>query len=327
MLAMERDIDFDRDRLMRCGHCGHEFVADLEWIGRWEQGHEQCPGCGVDCQEEDAPGVFADPTDPVLDDAYARRVFWYHTSTHPDWPAKDFDPAANLTAETRSMMGGEARVAAWAARQRAKALHVGTYEAAVHNMLRRMDDQGDRDNQFYLYRVQLRPTLTIRPGSIVDSSDGFGDVSLARVCPSGEDAARYANEHEDPGAISLALHRGAIAEVQRIAIPLSNVVNGERERHVVETLISASDVPVPAEGKLARFLPPVSPRVRTARQVVKELAQSLPVNLRNQFTSAAAFAEGIDPAQWAHRTIALTELITQPDTVLTALDEAEHRAV
>src|SRR5699024_5272434 len=51
---------------------------------------------------------------------------------------EDFDPAADLTPGIRRMMGGDERVTAWAARQRAKALHVGTYEAAVHNMLRRM---------------------------------------------------------------------------------------------------------------------------------------------------------------------------------------------
>lgn len=45
-------------------------------------------------------------------------------------------------------MGGDKRVVSWAARQRAKALHVGTYEAAVHNMLRRMRDQADDCSQF-----------------------------------------------------------------------------------------------------------------------------------------------------------------------------------
>ncbi|MEK6311551.1 MAG: hypothetical protein V4737_13320 [Curtobacterium sp.] len=324
---MDREIDFDHNRHMRCGRCAREFVVDLEWLDRWERGNEHCPGCGVDCQEEDAPRVIADPTDPVLDDAYARRVFWYHTSTHPDWPAKDFDPAAALTPETRLRMGGDARVAAWAKRQRTIALHVGTYEAAIQNMLRRKGDQGDRDSQFYLYRVRLRPSLTMRPGWIVDSSDGFGDVTFARVCPDGEDAARYANEHEDPGALSVALHRGAIKEVQRIEIPLGTVLNREQERRVLETLTSASDVPVPAEGKIARLLPAVSPRVGTARQLAKQIAETLPINLRNQFASAAAFVEGSDPAPWAHRAIALAELVTEPKRGLAALDDAAWQVV
>lgn len=100
--------------------------------------------------------MTVDPDDPVLDDAEVTRFAWYHTSTQPDWPTKDFDPAAVLTPETRRMMGGDRHVAAWSERQRAKAFHVGTYEAGVHNMLRRMRDQADLDGRFYLYRVRLR---------------------------------------------------------------------------------------------------------------------------------------------------------------------------
>lgn len=103
--------------------------------------------------------MTVDPGDSTLDDDQVAQLSWYHTSTHPDWPTRDFDPAALLTAETRMRMGGELRVADWAARQRARALHLGTYEAAVQNMLRRMDDQDDHGSQFYLYRVQLKPSV------------------------------------------------------------------------------------------------------------------------------------------------------------------------
>lgn len=324
---MERPINFCRDRRLRCGRCGHEFVVDLEWIDRWERAREQCPGCGVDCQVQDVPVVAIDAANPVLDDAYALRSFWYHTSTHSDWPVEDYAPAADFTPEMRARMGGDARVKAWAERQRKKALHVGTYEAAIHNMLRRMGDQGDRDNQFYLYRVRLRSPLTLREGSISDPSDGFGDVSFAKVCPNGEDAARYVNEHEDAGAVSLALHRTAIADVQQVAIPLQAVQGVERERRIFEMLTNAPDVPVPRIGKLARLRPMISPRVELARAIAKELADIVPINLRCQFESAVAFREGTDPARWAHRTVALGEVITQPGTVLAALNGVERRSV
>jgi hypothetical protein len=150
---MERRIDFSRDRHMLCGRCGHRWVVDLDWIDRWEQGRESCPGCGTTCEHEHSPRVTVDPDDPALDDDQVARLAWYHTSTHPDWPARQFDPVAELTALTRSRMGGEDTVAECAAYQRAKALHVGTYEAAVHNMLRRIHDQADHASQFYLYRV------------------------------------------------------------------------------------------------------------------------------------------------------------------------------
>lgn len=125
---MERLIDFSRDRHMLCGSCGQRFLVDLDWIDRWQQEQEKCPGCALTCEHEDAPRVTVDPADPALDDDHVARLSWYHTSTHPDWPTKDFDPAADLIAETRQLMGGD---------------------------LRRGRDQAHQGSQFYLYRVIL----------------------------------------------------------------------------------------------------------------------------------------------------------------------------
>src|SRR5690625_7993377 len=108
------------------------------------------------------------------------------------------------------MMGGDERVTAWAARQRAKALHVGSYEAAIHNMLRRVADQGDRHNQFHLFRVRLKPSVIVREDWLIDPTNFVGDVELDDVRPPGIDVARYLNRHEDPGSLSLALGRDSI---------------------------------------------------------------------------------------------------------------------
>lgn len=204
--------------------------AGLDWIDRWEQTEETCPGCGMTCEHEDSPRVTVDPDDPALDDDQIARFSWYHTSTQPDWPTRDFDPAAELTADTRAAMGGEQRVAAWAARQRAKALHVGTYEAAVHNMLRRVRDQADHRSQFYLYRLHLQPSVVVQEGWVIERSNIVGDVALDEVCPPGVDVARYLNYYEDPGGLSLALGREAISSLQRVAIPLGRRL-GTRGRH------------------------------------------------------------------------------------------------
>lgn len=45
-------------------------------------------------------------------------------------------------------------------------------------MLRRIDDQGDLDNQFYLYRIYLAATIAVREGWIIDPSNFVGDVVL-----------------------------------------------------------------------------------------------------------------------------------------------------
>ncbi|MDQ1031558.1 hypothetical protein QF035_009140 [Streptomyces umbrinus] len=324
---MERRIDFSRDRRMLCGACGHQWRVDLDWIDRWEQGEETCPGCGMTCEHEDSPRVTVDPDDPALDDDRVARFFWYHTSTQPDWPTCIFDPAAVLTPETRMMMGGGEHVAAWAARQRAKALHIGTYEAAVHNMLRQIRDQADRGNQFYLYRVHLNPSVVVREGWLIDPSDFVGDVVLDKVCPPGVDVARYLNYHEDPGGLSLALGREVIAGVQQVPVPLPDAWDADWVREAVAALEGVSGIAVPATGKPARRMQPPWSRAVLGRELGASLVGSLPVNLQDQFASAAAFAEGEDPEQWARRTSGLFDLIDDPTRVLSALGKAEHRQV
>ncbi|MFJ3673343.1 hypothetical protein ACIPSE_43505 [Streptomyces sp. NPDC090106] len=320
---MERRIDFWRERQMSCGRCDHRWRVDLDWIDRWEQATETCPGCGMTCEHEDSPRVTVDPDDPALDDDRVARFFWYHTSTQADWPTRDFDPAAGLTPETRRMAGGERRVSAWVASQQAKALHVGTYEAAVHNMLRRSRDQADQRSQFYLYRVRLKPSGVVRKRWLVDPGNFVGDVVLDEVCPPGVDVARYLNFHEDPGGLSLALGRDAIASVQRIAVPLPDSWDGGWVRDAVAALEVVSGTVVPANGTPARRVRPSSPRAVLGRELGASLAGRLPVNLQDQFTSASAFAEGEDPEQWARRTSGLAGLIADPTHVLAALDRQD----
>ncbi|WP_024877982.1 hypothetical protein [Saccharomonospora piscinae] len=324
---MERQIDFSRERQMLCGICGLQWAVDLDWIDRWEQAKETCAGCGTTCEHEDAPRVTVDQGDPALDDAEVARFSWYHTSTQPDWPTQDFDPAAVLTPATRMMMGGDQRVAAWAARQRAKALHVGTFEAAVHNMLRRMRDQADHDSQFYLYRVRLKPSVVVREGWLIDPSNFVGDVVLDEVCPTGIDVARYLNYHEDPGGLSLALGREAIACVQQVPVPPPNTWDETWVRGAVTALDSSSGALVPATGQLNRFMRPSSPRAALGHELGAALAGRLPINLRDQFTSAAAFSEGEASAKWARRTSGLYAMIADPACVLTELDGKEYRDV
>lgn len=305
---------------MLCGGCGHEFVVGLDWIYRWEQSGEKCPGCGLTCEDENAPRVTVDPDDLALDDDLVARLSWYHTSTHPDWPSRDFDPAAGLTAETRMRMGGDERVAAWVATQKAQALHVGTYEAAVHNMLRRMRDQADRGSPFYLYRVRLRPDVVVREGWVIDPSDWLGHVVLAEVCSTGVDAARYLNYHEDPGGISLALGRDAIASAQQVEVPLLDAWDGDWVRKAVAALESASDAAVPTKDILGRYRPGPSRRATAGHELGAALAARLPVNLRRQFESAVSFGEGDNPVQWANRAIGLLGLVEDPQRVLAMLD-------
>lgn len=308
---------------MLCGICGEAWTASLDWIDCWEQAGEKCPGCDATCEVENSPQVTVDPHDTALDDDRVAALAWYHTSTQPDWPTKDFDPAADLTADIRKRMGGEARVAAWAERQRAKALHVGTYEAAVHNMFRRIQDQADQGRQFYLYRVCLRPSVSVRSGWLIDPANFVGDVVLDEVCPPGIDVVRYLNYHEDPGGLSLVLGRSAIGSVQRIAVPLLGAEDADWVPDAARDLESESDVAVQATGPFGRFARPVTPRAIRARELGAILATMVPVNLRTQFRAAANVNPGESPLMWARRVDGLIDLIETPDATLRALDRVE----
>lgn len=318
---MERSVDFFRSRHMSCTGCGHTFMADLDWIDRWEQGQEVCPGCGVNCEEELAPRVTVDPDDLALIDSNVSPLFWYHTTTQDDWPTLNFNPAAGFTDDTVQAMGGLARVTAWEDRQRRKALHVGTYEAAIHNMLRRIADQADRGKQFYLYRVHLVPAITVRESWIPDPGGFVGDVPLTEVCPPGIDVTRYLNMHEDPGGLSLALGHSAISYVQRILIPLRDIADLDSATSVATDVDKAVFIePASTDSALYRLRKPPSARQTKAREVVEALAEKLPANLRFQFESAGALDDGARSDEWARYVLSLMDTVLESEELLSALD-------
>lgn len=273
--------------------------------------------------------MTVDPDDPALEAGRVPDFYWYHSSTHSDWPPVGLDPAAGLMPPTVARMGGPQRVAAWAERQRSQALHVGTYEAAIHNMLRRMNDQNDLERQFHLYRVRLKPSVVVREDWIIDPSKLMGDLPLDEVCPAGVDVARYLNYREDPGGLSLALGRESISSVQPIAIPLS--LHGESRwvEDCVQALEDASPLVAASKktGIWAKIDRPCSPRAQLRREFSESLAATLPLSVREQFARCLAFGGKSDPRPWAERSFRLAQLITDPDGVLTALNNAENRSL
>lgn len=299
---MERPIDFSRDRSMHCAGCGAEFVVDLDWIDRWERKGEACPRCKANCDEVLGPKVTVCPSDPALNTERIARFFWYHTSTYADWPSNDFCPVKA---------------------QRGLALHVGTYEAAVHNMLRTLARPSDSDRQFYLYRVRLRPDVVVREDWLIDPSDAYGDVVLTDVCPPGVDVARYLNYHEDPGGISLVFGRDAIASVQQVTLPLSSTGWDEWMRHAVDALENASDDPVPVMDVLGRLRQGSSQRMSKGDDLAADLAGRLPINLREEFERAITFTGEMGHQEWVSRAVGLINVIENPQHVLSALDSAE----
>ena len=217
----------------------------------WDQGRELCTQCGIDCTEEDRARPTYDPDDPATVDDQVPQVFWYHTSTIADWPEKDFDPREKLTSETvqrMTRMCGAGAVDQWAEHQKSKALHVGTYESAIENMLRRMDNQPEGDAPFYLFRVVLDNAAGIEPGVHREPTNFVGDAQPDDFLTPGNSVYRYINEHEDEGSISLALTADAIKSVSGIQIPVAANAPS-RHRHCLATWeevhqeVSKADVP------------------------------------------------------------------------------------
>lgn len=172
----------------------------------------------------------------------------------------------------------------------APAIHLGTYEAAIENMLRRMADEGDVNAQFYLHRVRL----AVDPGDIADQvrqefSDWVGYVPQSVIRADGYRVLRYVNRHEHKGGISLAVVPSVIAAVQTIAIPLPPLSP--------PSIQDLEDV----------YLPGISATVRAAFVRAVELKTTDSVTQQN-----AMFCR-------------LAEVLTSPEVVIEAVPKAKMR--
>lgn len=332
-LVIEPPVDFERMRRMRCGTCGHEWFVNEQWLDRFNQGLEPCPECGTDCRGEDRPDFCARPDDPSHNNTAVLASYWYHSSTHENWPERDFDPAGKFTEDTRrrmESMAGPGSVERWAARQKDKALHIGTYEAAIENMFRRADDQSGSNEQFFLHRVKLRPDSVIQAGVHKEPTNFVGDAYLAEVCGQGVNVYRYVNVHEDPSGVSLAVNATAIHAVQSIPIPLP--VDGAHP-WIVDATARLSDAcsmpPVQPRGILRKIgVKPTSALASEARELEKEVASSLPFTSRTRLDAGfdeAAFAAS--PTAFPAKLLGLTRLVSDFQAVLDALDSQPWRVV
>jgi hypothetical protein len=183
-----------------------------------------CDHCG--CLFNYGRGVAAirDVNDVALDNDRLNGLAWYHTCTYAEWPSAGYALAwqaeLDAAASRKTTFLSNDQLAAWKEKELNKALHVGTYEAAIENMLRRIKDQRDEPGAFYLHRVGLK----IDPARI---NEGFRDENeepasqLTTMDPDAEglDAVRYLNTYEAIGSLSLAVVPEAIAWVQTLKLP------------------------------------------------------------------------------------------------------------
>lgn len=218
-LLTERSDGFDYDLRMMCA-CGDASPLSA---AEYEEGAHRsrmiCAHCGRSIHYGPAVAALRDPADPALDDEELSSFAWYHTSTQPDWPSPNFAVDFVQEIHDRDLLMPSREI--YIAEHTSKALHVGTYEAAIENMLRRMNDELDSHSQFYLYRVALSLDPTrINPGFRDENHVIASDITTHELDEQNLSAVRYLNVHEAIGTLSLAIRPQAIRAVQMIELPL-----------------------------------------------------------------------------------------------------------
>jgi hypothetical protein len=234
---LERTVSFAYDYKVMCRSCtGISPLASYDYYKEINEAHINCAHCGADIHFGLAVFALRDAQDPALDDQWAGRAAWYHTSTDGDWPngtrtmpTETDNPIARMLSRNGLQRARE--------RYETQALHLGTYEAAIESMLRRMRDQADGGSQFYLYRVKLRDALIFEAGWRDENHAEAAQITQREL--GDVDAIRYLNVHEAPGSISLAVHRCAIDAIQQVALPLAVRVQSAREVIAEVALIRA----------------------------------------------------------------------------------------
>lgn len=332
-MGFERKVDFSRLRNMRCEKCGHEEKFSHDWMEAWSQGDFECPSCGITSDHPQGARYTYDFSDVACDRERVTELNWYHTSTLKDWPSRDFDP---LSVYSKNAQEGiiknmsDVELESWVTTQKAKALHVGTFEAALENMLRRMSDQSDSGRHFYLYRVKLRDDSSVSNAVNKEPASIFGDVHFGKLGVDRSEIYRYVNSHEDPSSISLALTIDSIASVQRISIPIYPVDSVEVEG-IRDVLCEAQKIPPQKIGDslLSRIrkqpgLEPVytNPYRDELKAQVENLANQLPERIRDPFITAVTrgASRRKDYTLAASYMVGMRDLFLYPERVLQALD-------
>lgn len=221
---IERPVNFRYGYNMTCEHCGGitPLMADTYHRER-HHAHIRCAHCPADIHYGPYAMTLRDADDPVLNDEAVIRAAWYHTSTVPGWPPRGRpltpEQAGFLSRVTSDDVADSIRQ-----RHEYQAVHLGTYEAAIESMLRKMRDEDAGGAQFWLYRVALRDRTMIKPGYCNETFEDISQITQEELGDWG--AIRYLNTWESPGSISLAVRPQSLAAVQGIPLPVQALSTG-----------------------------------------------------------------------------------------------------
>jgi hypothetical protein len=219
----EQHRGFNDGYRMTCECGGNSYISGADYHVRSTiDARMPCEHCDRTIHFGPAVAALRNRDDQMLDNDRINRLAWYHSSTQSDWPSPSYaaEREAAIRAIGRDLLGD--RVDAFIERQLNQTLHVGTYEAAIENMLRRMVDQDDATSQFYLHRIALVVDPSrVNHGYRDENHESAAQLTTTELRQGNLDAVRYLNVRESVGSISLAVLPETIAYVQTLALPIS----------------------------------------------------------------------------------------------------------
>jgi hypothetical protein len=164
---------FDYSYWFDCVDCGTRVniaadLYELQTTGtptRRRAESSRCGRCGTEVDVTQQRPVLRNLNDIALQDDCVGRLYWYHSSTYEKWPDAEAYAAAFEAQIAKVPALGPFTPQELLEQHTSLAVHIGTYEAAIENMLRRRHDQDRQDGspvQYWLHRVQIH----LEPGDL-----------------------------------------------------------------------------------------------------------------------------------------------------------------
>jgi len=234
--AEQRLTGFDYSYWFDCVACGERVniaahLYELQTVhtsARPAAAFSRCGRCGTEVDVTQVRPMLRNPNDIALQDDCVARLYWYHSSLYERWPDTEAYAAAFKEQIAKGRIHGPFTLEQLLEEHTSRAVHIGTYEAAIENTLRRLHDQDPRDGspiRYWLHRVQL----DLKPGDLApdvgeELADWVGNVPLSMLPErGGARAVRYVNTNEAHGSISVAIDPAVIATVATIEIPVESI--------------------------------------------------------------------------------------------------------
>ncbi|TSE15051.1 hypothetical protein B1A87_003095 [Arthrobacter sp. KBS0703] len=348
-MLREREINFTYDYRMRCEHC---MVSNLMTAENYHSlsgsGMTACSGCREDFNFGPKVIDLRDLEDEALDATKVPELAWYHTTTDPEWPRASWTlPDKELRHLRETACWPEEQIERHRRFYENQALHVGTYEAAIESMLRRMEEQDDRESVFYLHRVRLRQDIRVAPDWRDENHEQAAKITWMDLAAQNWDVIRYLNAHEAMGSISLALVRDATASTQQIRLPVPRLVDPHSEATLARMRSYRKGVGEIREAAAGRALSPLEKLRQRAAARQGELRTPEPIEVHGVLSKmghyvADQYLAGVSPVvrhdflhaiggpnaenndeadlAWLTKVANLAALLTHADKVLNALD-------